>query len=66
MVIVNTAVLVQARFGLDQHENAWTLAIFGGGLLTAELALPRLLQDIVDRSAMLVGRWWSACCWEAY
>ncbi|OQS35185.1 hypothetical protein B0T40_13605 [Chromobacterium haemolyticum] len=55
MVIVNTAVLLQARFGLSQHETAQALATFGGGLLTTALALPRLLQDIADRRAMLSG-----------
>ncbi|WP_052370390.1 hypothetical protein [Chromobacterium haemolyticum] len=54
MVIVNTAVLVQARFGLSQHQTAWAHT-FGGGLLTTALALPRLLQGIADRSACWVG-----------
>ena len=55
MVIVNTVVLVQAHFGLTQHATAWALAAFGAGSMTAALALPRLLQDIPDRSAMLGG-----------
>ncbi|UTH75168.1 MFS transporter [Chromobacterium sp. IIBBL 290-4] len=55
MVIVNTVVLVQAHFGLTQHATAWALAAFGAGSMTAALALPRLLQGIPDRSAMLAG-----------
>ncbi|KMN81268.1 major facilitator transporter [Chromobacterium sp. LK11] len=55
MVIVNTVVLVQAGFGLSQQETAWALAAFGGGSMIAALALPRLLQGVADRSAMLGG-----------
>ncbi|MFG1204549.1 MFS transporter [Xanthobacter aminoxidans] len=55
MVIVNTVVLVQAEFGLSQRATALALAAFGGGSMIAALLLPRLLDDIADRSAMLVG-----------
>lgn len=55
MVIVNTVVLVQARFGLNQNATAWALASFGGGSMIAALLLPRLLQGIADRTAMLCG-----------
>nr|WP_067294373.1 MFS transporter [Marinobacterium profundum] len=55
MVIVNTVVLVQSRFGLSQSATAWALAAFGGGSMLAALALPGLLKVISDRNAMLCG-----------
>ncbi len=55
MVIVNTVVLVQAQFGLSQRATALALAAFGGGSMIAALLLPRLLEDIPDRRAMLAG-----------
>jgi len=55
MVIVNTVVLVQARFGLTQRATAFALAAFGGGSMVAALFLPRLLDRVPDRKAMLSG-----------
>ncbi|MBP2150920.1 MFS transporter [Xanthobacter flavus] len=55
MVIVNTVVLVQAQFGLGQSSTALALAAFGGGSMIAALLLPRLLDTIPDRNAMLAG-----------
>lgn len=55
MVIVNTVVLVQARFGLSQSDTALALAAFGTGSMLAALLLPRLLDDMPDRRAMLAG-----------
>jgi H+ antiporter protein len=55
MVIVNTVVLVQAQFGLNQRATALALAAFGGGSMLAALLLPRLLDSIPDRRAMLTG-----------
>lgn len=55
MVIVNTVVLVQAQFGLTQRATALALAAFGGGSMIAAFVLPRLLDDIADRTAMLAG-----------
>lgn len=55
MVIVNTVVLVQAEYGLTQRATALALAAFGGGSMMAALILPRLLDDISDRVAMLAG-----------
>jgi MFS family permease len=55
MVIVNTVVIVQGEFGLNQRSTALALAAFGGGSMLAALALPRLLEFIPDRSAMLAG-----------
>lgn len=55
MVIVNTVVLVQAEFGLNQRATALALVAFGGGSMIAALVLPRLLDAIADRTAMLAG-----------
>jgi H+ antiporter protein len=55
MVIVNTVVLVQARWGLSQQDMAFALAAFGAGSMVAALALPRLLETVSDRRAMLFG-----------
>jgi MFS family permease len=55
MVIVNTVVIVQAGFGLGERETALALAAFGGGSMVAALALPKLLELVPDRSAMLTG-----------
>jgi len=55
LVIVNTVVYVQAAFGLDQQATALAFAAFGGGSMVAALALPKLLDDIRDRTAMLAG-----------
>ncbi|MBN8993601.1 MAG: MFS transporter [Rhizobiales bacterium] len=55
LVIVNTVVYVQAAFGLDQQATALALAAFGGGSMVAALALPKLLEAIPDRTAMLAG-----------
>ncbi|MFM9849696.1 MAG: MFS transporter [Hyphomicrobiaceae bacterium] len=55
MVIVNTVVLVQAEYGLSQRATALALAAFGGGSMVAALLLPRLLDEVPDRTAMLAG-----------
>lgn len=55
LVIVNTVVYVQAVLGLGERETALALAAFGGGSMLAALALPRLLERIADRPAMLAG-----------
>lgn len=55
MVIVNTVVLVQGQFGLSQRQTALALAAFGGGSMIAAISLPRLLDKIPDRTAMLTG-----------
>jgi H+ antiporter protein len=55
MVIVNTVVLVQSQFGLDQRATAFMLAAFGAGSMLAALALPRVLDAIPDRRIMLLG-----------
>ncbi|MDT3713687.1 MFS transporter [Pseudomonas soli] len=55
MVIVNTVVLVQAKLGLDQRAMAMALMAFGGGSMVVALVLPRLLERLDDRKAMLAG-----------
>lgn len=55
MVIVNTVVLVQSRFGLGQRATAMVPAAFDVGSMIATLALPRRLDRIADRVAMLTG-----------
>ena len=55
MVIVNTVVIVKAGFGLGEAEVAWALACFGGGSMIAAFAMPRLLDKVGDRTAMLAG-----------
>jgi len=55
LVIVNTVVYVQAAFGLVQSDTALALAAFGGGSMLVALVLPRLLDTIPDRTAMLAG-----------
>ena len=54
-MIVNTVVLVQAEFGLGQRATALALGSFGAGSMIAALLLPRLLDNIPDRQAMLAG-----------
>jgi len=55
MVIVNTVVFVQAELGLPQQATAFALAAFGGGSMLAAFFVPRLLDTIADRTAMLAG-----------
>ncbi|QPC88981.1 MFS transporter (plasmid) [Mesorhizobium sp. NBSH29] len=55
LVIVNTVIYVQATFGFGQRDTALALAAFGGGSMLVALVLPRLLESIPDRTAMLAG-----------
>lgn len=55
MVIVNTVVIVRGHLNLGESEVALVLAAFGGGSMVAALFLPKLLQRISDRPAMLSG-----------
>lgn len=55
MVIVNTVVLVQAGFGLTQSATAIALACFGAGSMLIALVLPKILDRVPERRAMLVG-----------
>jgi MFS family permease len=55
VVVVNTVVLVQGEFRLGASYVALALAAYGGGSMIAALALPRVLERIGDRPAMLTG-----------
>lgn len=55
MVIVNTVVIVKARFGLGEVEVAWALAAFGSGSMIAALVLPGVLNKLADRPVMVTG-----------
>lgn len=55
MVIVNTVVIVQTRFGLGESQVAWALAAFGGGSMVAAVALPPLLERASERRVMIAG-----------
>lgn len=55
MVIVNTVVLVQSDFGMTQTATAIALACFGSGSMLMALLLPKLLDRVPERPAMLAG-----------
>ncbi len=55
MVIVNTVVIVQGRFGQAETQVALSLAAFGVGSMAAALILPRLLDHMPDRPPMIAG-----------
>jgi MFS family permease len=55
MVIVNTVVLVQAGLGMTQTATAIALACFGAGSMLIALVLPKVLDRVPERRAMLVG-----------
>lgn len=55
MVIVNTVVLVQSGFGMTQTATAVALACFGSGSMLVALLLPKLLDRVPERPAMLAG-----------
>lgn len=55
MVIVNTVVYVQSVLARPESDVAVALAVFGGGSMTAALALPPVLERIQSRPVMLGG-----------
>lgn len=55
MVIVNTVVIVQDKYGLTQEATALALAAYGGGSMVAALLLPQILDRVPDRTTMLAG-----------
>ena len=55
MVVVNTVVLVQSDFGMTQSATAIALACFGSGSMLVALLLPKLLERVPERPAMLAG-----------
>lgn len=54
-VVVNTVIYVRDVFGRDAGDVAWALGASGAGAMIVALALPRLLDRIRDRTAMLAG-----------
>lgn len=55
LVIVNTVVFVRDHFGRSEAEVAIAFAAFGAGSMVTALVLPRLLEQILDRSVMMVA-----------
>lgn len=53
IVLVNSVVWVQGRFGLGQSHLAFALAAFGGGSMLMALILPRILERMHDRGVMI-------------
>ena len=55
IIIVNTVVYVQSRFGLNERETAYALACFGAGSMLAAISLPRILRRVHDRTVMITA-----------
>lgn len=55
MVIVNSVVLVQSNLQRSESDVAIAFAVFGTGSMVAALLLSQLLENIKDRSVMLLG-----------
>lgn len=55
IVVVNTVNHVRDHLGGSQSDVAWALAASGGGTLVVALALPRVLDRVVDRLVMMIG-----------
>lgn len=55
MVIVNTVMYVRERLGGTDTDTALAFAAAGAGSMIVALALPRLLERVPERTAMLAG-----------
>jgi MFS family permease len=55
MVIVNTVVYVRSLLGLDSQDTAIVFMAAGAGSMLVALAVPRLLNHLHDRPAMLAA-----------
>ena len=55
MVIVNTVVYVRDMLGQDETGVAYAMMAAGAGSMAMALLLPRLLERVPERLAMLVG-----------
>ena len=55
VVIVNTVVLVQSTFRLDEKSTTWAFGLFGLGSMLAAFILPIVLNKFSDRTVMLSG-----------
>jgi MFS family permease len=60
MVYVNTVVIVQT-LGLGEQQLVLAFAGFGGGSMLAAVILPRILERLADRRAMLGGAGLMVC-----
>jgi MFS family permease len=54
-VIVNTVVLVQSTFKLNEHATTWAFGLFGLGSMLSAFILPNILDKFNDRAVMLSG-----------
>lgn len=54
-ILVNTVVIVRASFGASEVHLAYAMAAFGAGSMLAAIALPWVLETLVDRSVMVVA-----------
>lgn len=55
IVVVNTVNHVRDTLGGTQVDVAWMLAASGGGTLVVALLLPRVLDQVADRTVMKTG-----------
>ncbi|BCJ90978.1 MFS transporter [Terrihabitans soli] len=55
MVIVNTVVIVQGEFGLNERAVAFALTVFGAGSVTGALLFISLIERADDRLMMMAG-----------
>ncbi len=55
VVIVNTVVLVQSTFKLNEHATTWAFGLFGLGSMLSAFILPNVLDKFNDRAVMLSG-----------
>ncbi|MDT0198691.1 MULTISPECIES: MFS transporter [Acinetobacter] len=55
VVIVNTVVLVQSTFKLNEHATTWAFGLFGLGSMLSAFILPNILDKFNDRAVMLSG-----------
>ncbi len=55
MVLVNSVLLVRDVLGLSDSTLAWTMGAFGAGSMLAAFILPRVLEHVSDRTAMVGG-----------
>ena len=54
-ILVNTVVVVRSGYGANETHLAYALAAFGGGSMLAALVLPKLLEQISDRTIMIAA-----------
>lgn len=57
MVIVNTVVIVNVVLGRSDNDFALALGCFGAGSMAAALLLPRILDELSDRTVMVWASW---------